>query len=416
MLTERQELILKTIITDFTQSHEPVGSKTVMKQLPIKVSSATIRNEMAVLEEQGLIEKTHSSSGRIPSSEGYRYYLDNLVEPLQLPESVYNTIGSQLDRPFHQVNEIVQEAARILSDLTNYTAFAEGPESHDVRVTGFRIVPLSQRQIMAILVTSDGNIQNQVYALPHNIHGEEIEKAVRMINDQLVGKSLNEINVSLLSELAKNELGGEHVTELLSLVEDVVKDAASEQMYVDGQINLLNNTSEHDVNDIRSLYELIDHNNLFTNLMDAQRQFHDDLKNELESGCIEKWREKSQFAEEETAESYECYLDGEYCENHFYLSIEKRPLPLAPEFIRTVAAAYEDECAREDFLDKAQALPEYLALTEDQKKQLLHNADIKGRISHYLDLCDTYWECYWDAVSKAEQDILQDDQQASSQK
>ena len=230
MLTERQELILKTIITDFTQSHEPVGSKTVMKQLPIKVSSATIRNEMAVLEEQGLIEKTHSSSGRIPSSEGYRYYLDNLVEPLQLPESVYNTIGSQLDRPFHQVNEIVQEAARILSDLTNYTAFAEGPESHDVRVTGFRIVPLSQRQIMAILVTSDGNIQNQVYALPHNIHGEEIEKAVRMINDQLVGKSLNEINVSLLSELAKNELGGEHVTELLSLVEDVVKDAASEQM------------------------------------------------------------------------------------------------------------------------------------------------------------------------------------------
>ncbi len=128
----------------------------------------------------------------------------------------------------------------------------------------------------------------------------------------------------------------------------------------------------------------------FTNLMDAQRQFHDDLKNELESGCVEKWREKSQFAEEETAESYECYLDGEYCENHFYLSIEKRPLPLAPEFIRTVAAVYEDECAREDFLDKAQALPEYLALTEDQKKQLLHNADIKGRISHYLDLCDTY--------------------------
>ena len=154
----------------------------------------------------------------------------------------------------------------------------------------------------------------------------------------------------------------------------------------------------------------------FTNLMDAQRQFHDDLKNELESGCIEKWREKSQFAEEETAESYECYLDGEYCENHFYLSIEKRPLPLAPEFIRTVAAAYEDECAREDFLDKAQALPEYLALTEDQKKQLLHNADIKGRISHYLDLCDTYWECYWDAVSKAAQDILQEDQQASPQK
>lgn len=241
-----------------------------MKQLPIKVSSATIRNEMAVLEDQDLIEKTHSSSGRIPSSEGYRYYLDNLVEPLQLPESVYNTIGSQLDRPFHQVNEIVQEAARILSDLTDYTAFAEGPESGDVKITGFRIVPLSARQVMAILVTSDGNVQNQVYALPHNIHGEEIEKAVRMINDQLVGKSLNEVNISFLSELAKNEIGSDHVSELLDLVEDVLKDAASEQMYVDGQINLLNNTSEHNVNDIRSLYEMIDHDNLFSNLLDGE--------------------------------------------------------------------------------------------------------------------------------------------------
>lgn len=275
MLTERQELILKKIIQDFTQTHEPVGSKTVMKQLPIKVSSATIRNEMAVLEDQGLIEKTHSSSGRVPSSEGYRYYLDNLVEPLQLPESIYNQIVYQLDRPFHQVNEIVQEAAKILSDLTNYTAFAEGPESHDVTVTGFRIVPLSNRQVMAILVTSDGNVKNQVYALPHNIHGDEIEKAVRMINDELVGKSLKEITPTLLKSLTSHRIGGEHSSELLDLVEDVLKDAASEQLYVDGQINLLNNTSENNIKDIRSLYELVDKNDLISDLMAAGPKIKD---------------------------------------------------------------------------------------------------------------------------------------------
>lgn len=268
MLTERQELILKTIIKDFTKTHDPVGSKTVMNQLPMKVSSATIRNEMAVLEDKVLIEKTHSSSGRIPSSDGYRYYLDNLVEPLQLPESVYNQIVSELDRPFHQVNEIVQEAAKILSDLTNYTAFAEGPESHDVTVTGFRIVPLSNRQVMAILVTSDGNIQNQVYALPYNVHGDEVEKAVRMIDDELVGKTLKEITPSLLKKKLGVEHGGKHASELVSLVEDVIKDAASEQMYVDGQINLLNNTSKKDVKDLRSLYELVDHDDLISSLMD----------------------------------------------------------------------------------------------------------------------------------------------------
>ncbi|MCT7717171.1 MAG: heat-inducible transcriptional repressor HrcA, partial [Lactobacillus iners] len=132
MLTERQELILETIINDFTQTHEPVGSKTVMLQLPIKVSSATIRNEMVVLEDFGFLEKTHSSSGRVPSASGYRYYLDYLVDPIEISDSVYHQIIKQLDQPFHQVNEIIEEATKILSDLTNYTAFAAGPENIDI--------------------------------------------------------------------------------------------------------------------------------------------------------------------------------------------------------------------------------------------------------------------------------------------
>lgn len=266
MLTERQELILKTIITDFAQTHEPVGSKTVMKQLPIKVSSATIRNEMAVLEEHGLIEKTHSSSGRIPSSKGYRYYLDHVIEPLELPKSVYGRIISLLDRPFNQINEIVEESAKILSDLTNYTAFVEGPEALDTKITGFRIVPLSNRQIMAILVTDDGNIQNQVYTLPHNINGSEVERVVRLINDNLVGRSLNQVTPDLLKEIGIGKVDGGNSFELLRLVDDVIKDAASDQMYVEGQINLLSNTYDKSPQEIRSLYKLIEDNDIFTDL------------------------------------------------------------------------------------------------------------------------------------------------------
>lgn len=267
MLTERQELILKTIIKDFAHNQEPVGSKTVMNQLPIKVSSATIRNEMATLEEKRLIEKTHSSSGRVPSMEGYRYYLDHLVEPLEIPESVYNQLVYQLDRPFHQVNEIVQEAAKILSDLTNYTAFAEGPESRSVTVTGFRIVPLSDRQVMAILVTSGGNVQNQVYALPHSINGDEIEKAVHLINDKLVGKSLSEVTPELLEYLSTHYLSAGHESQVLDLLQDVIKNAASEQMYIDGQLNLLNNMDNTNLSDIRSLYELMNQGNWVSKLM-----------------------------------------------------------------------------------------------------------------------------------------------------
>ncbi|CCK83935.1 Heat-inducible transcription repressor hrcA [Lactobacillus equicursoris 66c] len=292
MLTERQELILKTIIQDFTNTHEPVGSKTVMNQLPIKVSSATIRNEMAVLEDKGLIEKTHSSSGRIPSTEGYRYYLDNLVQPLQLPEEMYHEIGYQFDQPFNQVDEIVKEAAKILSDLTDYTAFAEGPEAKDVMITGFRIVPLAPRQVMAILVTSDGGVKNQVYTLPRHISGEEIEQAVRLINDQLVGRNLKDINKDTFAQLSSNNVVGKNLPEFLELLESVIKDAASEQMYVDGQLNLLNNAENSDLQEIKSLYELINSNHLageLIDLSDSQKEkypVHVRLGSELQNDLL----------------------------------------------------------------------------------------------------------------------------------
>ncbi|XJZ69443.1 heat-inducible transcriptional repressor HrcA [Lactobacillus delbrueckii subsp. bulgaricus] len=269
MLTKRQELILKTIIQDFTKTHEPVGSKTVMNQLSIKVSSATIRNEMAVLEEHGLIEKTHSSSGRVPSTEGYRYYLDNLVQPLQLPEEMYNQIGYQFDQPFNQVDEIVKEAARILSDLTDYTAFAEGPEDKNVSITGFRIVPLAPRQVMAILVISDGSVKNQLYTLPRHISGDEVEQAARLINDQLVGKNLSEINKQTFEQLYSSQIVGKNAPEFLELLESVIKDAASEQMYVDGQLNLLNNIENSDLKAIKSLYELINSSSLAGELISS---------------------------------------------------------------------------------------------------------------------------------------------------
>ena len=261
---------------DFTQSHEPVGSKTVMNQLPVKVSSATVRNEMAALEEKGLLEKTHSSSGRIPSTAGYRYYLDHLINPVKIPASVYNRIIYQLDQPFQQVNEIVQEAAKILSDLTNYTAFAAGPETRSVKVTGFRIVPLSSHQVMAILVTDDGNVKNQIYTLPHHTNGEEIEKAVRLINDQLVGKPLSSVNEVLLKRVA-----GGSAPEILDLLQDVIKDAASEQMYVDGQINLLSNYESDDLAKVKSLYKLIDQNDAISSLIGFNPK--DEIKNDSKS-------------------------------------------------------------------------------------------------------------------------------------
>lgn len=127
MLTKRQNDILRLIIQHYTSSGVPVGSKTLMSE-GVKASSATIRNDMKALEDEGLLLKTHSSSGRIPSALGYRYYVDHLLKPARVAEDDLLLIRQSLGREFHEINEIIKQSAEILSELTSYTTFSLGPE------------------------------------------------------------------------------------------------------------------------------------------------------------------------------------------------------------------------------------------------------------------------------------------------
>ena len=129
---------------------------------------------------------------------------------------------------------------------------------------------------MAVLGTSDGDVHDQVYTLPYNVNGDEIEQAVRMINDQLVGKTLDQVTPDYLKKTLGNKLKVAHVSELINLVEDVINDAASEQTYVDGQINLLNNISLDDISNLRSLYEMIEHNDLISSILDNRQNLKSD--------------------------------------------------------------------------------------------------------------------------------------------
>ncbi len=201
MLTERQLMILKEIIRLFTESGQPVGSKKLMAELPVHVSSATIRNDMADLESVGLIEKTHSSSGRVPSMQGYRYYLDHLMQPATLNPVDVATVQQSFGQHYHKIDEIVSQSANILSNLTSYTAIALGPEVAEIRLTGFRLVPLSNHQVMAIIVTSAGTVDNQVFTIPQAISGDELEKAIRIINDHLIGLPLTVVSQKLKTDV-----------------------------------------------------------------------------------------------------------------------------------------------------------------------------------------------------------------------
>ena len=144
----------------------------------------------------------------------------------------------------------------------------------------------------------------------------------------------------------------------------------------------------------------------FTDQLDAKRQFHNDLRNEQKDGCIDRWRTKINFAEEETESGYECYLDGEYCESHFSIELKKVSLPLGSCFLSTVASICSAQELKENFLEQVQDWEEFQSLTAAQQEKLLASAKIPQQILLQLRSSRPYHEAYWEAVSKAAASLL----------
>lgn len=144
----------------------------------------------------------------------------------------------------------------------------------------------------------------------------------------------------------------------------------------------------------------------FTSLIDARRQFHDDLRVEQDGGSIDSWRQKSQFVEEETQNSYECYLDGEYCENHFSIELKSFSLPMAPCFMENVAGLWQGKNMQEDFREQVEDWEEFQELTVSQRERLLASPDFPQRLLAQLRSSSAYQEAYWEAVSEVAAALL----------
>lgn len=183
MLTERQLLILKAIVDDYVTNAEPVGSRSVSKRKDMSFSPATIRNEMSDLEELGFLEKPHSSAGRIPSQKGYRYYVDHLLSPSKLSKDDVFNIQSKLTNRYNEIEQVIQESAKVLSNLTSYTSIVIGPELFESTLRQVQLIPISNNQAVVIIVTDTGHVENQTVHFPGKLDGAELEKVVNILNE-----------------------------------------------------------------------------------------------------------------------------------------------------------------------------------------------------------------------------------------
>ena len=199
MLTERQKEILKIITEEYIKNAKPVSSSMICEQ--IKCSSATVRNEMVYLEEQGLLEKDHFASGRTPSEEGYKYYVDNLMQPKNMTGEDMLKLQTIFKNNSLALSDTIKKSIEIISEITNYTTIALGKSAKDNKLKKVEVIPLEENKILTMVITDRGIVEHKNLFLPSTISLEEVSKTVELINKLIVGTPINEVSEKLEYEI-----------------------------------------------------------------------------------------------------------------------------------------------------------------------------------------------------------------------
>ena len=192
MALSRSDTILKYIVEYFIKTAQPVGSHTLIEVYHLNYSSATIRNEMYALEKLGLIEKTHSSSGRVPSANGYKYYCDKLRDT-EVDEQLKQSLQLVLDQRVKSVEEIIKRSCEILSHMTNLVSVVMGPDEEKEKLASVQLVKISDNTITAIFVTDKGYVENKTFILEGDVSTDELVQCMDVLNQRLKGTPVNQL-------------------------------------------------------------------------------------------------------------------------------------------------------------------------------------------------------------------------------
>ncbi len=279
MLTTRQEKVLEIIIREYVKNVTPVGSKLICDEL--KCSSATVRNEMAALENKGYLEKTHISSGRIPSEEGYRYYVDNLMRPKEMTGEDMLKLQTIFNNNKLALNEVLRRSLEIISEITDYTSVVLGTNSNLNRLQKVEVLPLSESKLIAIIVTDKGHVENRQMDI-EGVSLDEISKTVDLINKLIIGTPINEVKEKLEFEIKPiiNQYVRQHEA-LYNAFYDVFNDFAmkSDTTFV-GKNKILDQPEFNNVEKIKKIFNKLDDENLLQSVEEDDKDINIYIGNE----------------------------------------------------------------------------------------------------------------------------------------
>lgn len=244
----RKRRVLQAIIDDYVATAEPVGSRTIARKYNLGVSPATIRNEMADLEELGYLEQPHTSAGRVPSDKGYRFYVDNLMEAARIEEDSRRMIRETLSRRSHEMAGLMQQAARLLAEATGQLVLISGPEVRSSICRYVQVLPLKESRLSLVIVTEEGFMHSKVLEFDGTVSPDQLQCISRMLTGCMRGQTLETVAVSLLPRLQREMRAlRELLNQALEAILEDLQPGTGERVFVGGAVNLLRQPEFRDV-------------------------------------------------------------------------------------------------------------------------------------------------------------------------
>ena len=258
-IDDRKIRILEAIINDYINTGEPVGSRTIAKRYDLGVGSATIRNEMSDLEDMGYLEQPHTSAGRVPSSKGYRLYVDNLMQRSKLSIDEELRIKKYLiDCAMLEVDKIVKQASTLLSELTNLTCVVQTPSVRQSYIKSVQLLMVDEFNLVSVIVTDSGVIKNHRIKVAKVPSVEELQTINKVINSRLQNLTIDEINLEVINNLKRDFVRYDDLfNAIVTALYDSLKEESSSEIFMEGTTNIFNYQEYNDIESAKEILNLL---------------------------------------------------------------------------------------------------------------------------------------------------------------
>lgn len=247
-LTERKKKILRAVVESYIETAEPVGSKTLLESTGLDVSSATVRNELADLTELGYLEQPHTSAGRIPSPKGYRLYVNELMEQQRLSMEETRQINEALQLKMQELDKVIDQAGRMVSQLTNYPAFALTGGARRMSIRRFDLIMVDVNSFIIVVMTDTNVVKNKLVRLPSDLSEPQLQLLTTLLNTAFVGKTLDQLTPELM-RVAEHAAGASYglISLVVSFAMEVLDDLENSSVYTAGTSHILDQPEYQDV-------------------------------------------------------------------------------------------------------------------------------------------------------------------------